>query len=179
LQVKCGGEQPVCKRCAARSDDCVYRLNPTLSYTQRLEERIKELEDQLAATNRSPGSAASAPSAADSVRSTPSGANLSDSSLRARSHPEEQQHHHQQLPPPPTSSTLPFTGLKLDEQGGITYHGATSFFHVPNDRGGPGNEASAAAGMDGQRRARLVTNAWHQRTMENLSDIPVRGDPVS
>lgn len=25
-QVKCGGEQPVCKRCATRNDECVYKL---------------------------------------------------------------------------------------------------------------------------------------------------------
>src|SRR4051794_1206990 len=25
-QVKCGGEQPVCKRCVARDDMCVYKL---------------------------------------------------------------------------------------------------------------------------------------------------------
>lgn len=26
LQVKCGGEQPVCNRCASRQDDCLYKL---------------------------------------------------------------------------------------------------------------------------------------------------------
>lgn len=25
-QVKCGGEQPVCQRCAARNDECIYKL---------------------------------------------------------------------------------------------------------------------------------------------------------
>ena len=87
---------------------------------------------------------------------------MSDASARARSHPDDQQ-----------NAAFNFNGLKVDEQGGITYHGATSFFHLPNDRGTHGSDVSNSSDLDVQRRARLVTNAWHQRAMENLTEIPV------
>jgi hypothetical protein len=46
-KVKCAGEQPRCSRCTARNDQCAYKLSPTLSYTQRLEARVYELERTL------------------------------------------------------------------------------------------------------------------------------------
>lgn len=64
-------------------------------------------------------------------------------------------------------------GLKIDDKGGITYHGPTSLFHLPSDRDAPQNELLSQVDTDAHRRERLVTNAWHQRAMENLSDIPV------
>ncbi|PHH78557.1 hypothetical protein CDD80_6668 [Ophiocordyceps camponoti-rufipedis] len=143
-KVKCGGEQPVCQRCAARNDHCVYKLNPTLSYTQRLEERIKELEDQLAGVARSPvlASSSSQPSPVDS--------NDGPSPAIARS----------------------FRGLKVDDKGGITYHGTTSFFNLPSDRFPSASDLLAPADVDVRRRERLVNNAWQQRALENMSDIP-------
>lgn len=64
-------------------------------------------------------------------------------------------------------------GLKIDEKGGITYHGATSLFHLPSDRDKNKTDSLSSIDSDAHRRERLVTNAWHQRAMENLSDIPV------
>ncbi|CAM1504757.1 Fc.00g023480.m01.CDS01 [Cosmosporella sp. VM-42] len=150
-KVKCGGEQPICNRCAARNDDCVYKLNPTLSYTQRLEERIKELEDQLAAVK-------SPPSVVGSSHSSPSVFNGS-----GQDHGRYGDEH---------GMTRSFMGLKIDDKGGITYHGATSLFHLPSDRDATQNDFLSSVDTDAHRRERLVTNAWHQRAMENLSDIP-------
>ncbi|KAI8691646.1 hypothetical protein NCS56_00157700 [Fusarium sp. Ph1] len=147
-KVKCGGEQPICNRCAARNDDCIYKLNPTLSYTQRLEERIKELEDQLAAVK-------SPPSVAASNHSSPGMFNGHDSSRYGDEH-----------------MTRSFMGLKIDDKGGITYHGATSLFNLPSDPHKHKADSLSSIDSDAHRRERLVNNAWHQRAMENLSDIP-------
>lgn len=72
-----------------------------------------------------------------------------------------------------------FEGLKLDDEGSITYHGATSFFQLPSDvahvESPPADNANSPEhDMEGeQRRERLVYNAWQQRALETLSDIPV------
>lgn len=154
-KVKCGGEQPICNRCSARKDDCVYKLNPTLSYTQRLEERIKELEDQLASAKSAP------PSIAASNHSSP-GVFNGDSTSHNRNSAHADDH----------GMTRSFMGLKIDDKGGITYHGPTSLFHLPSDRDTTQNDLLCSVDTDAHRRERLVTNAWHQRAMENLSDIP-------
>ncbi|KAF4447419.1 hypothetical protein F53441_9030 [Fusarium austroafricanum] len=148
-KVKCGGEQPICNRCAARSDDCIYKLNPTLSYTQRLEERIKELEDQLAAIK-------SPPSVPASNHSSPGVWNGHDLSRHVDDH----------------AMTRSFMGLKIDDKGGITYHGPTSLFNLPSDPHKHKPDSISSIDSDAHRRERLVNNAWHQRAMENLSDIP-------
>lgn len=120
-----------------------------MSYTQRLEERIKELEDQLAAVK-------SPPSVAASNHSSPGVFNGSSHDRHVDEH----------------SITRSFMGLKIDEKGGITYHGATSLFHLPSDRDKNKTDSVSSIDSDAHRRERLVTNAWHQRAMENLSDIP-------
>lgn len=125
-----------------------------MSYTQRLEERIKELEHQLASSASSPVFASSssrpsppAPDGHDGPWKRPS-----DQQLLARS----------------------FHGLKIDEKGGITYHGTTSFFNLPSDRGPSAfTDQLAPPATDVQRRERLVNNAWQQRALENMSKIPV------
>ncbi|KAM0217778.1 hypothetical protein ACHAPA_001352 [Fusarium lateritium] len=148
-KVKCGGEQPICNRCAARADECIYKLNPTLSYTQRLEERIKELEDQLAAIK-------SPPSVAASNHSSPGVWNGHDLNRHFDEH----------------AMSRSFMGLKIDDKGGITYHGPTSLFNLPSDPHKHKPDSISSIDSDAHRRERLVNNAWHQRAMENLSDIP-------
>ncbi|CAH0029873.1 unnamed protein product, partial [Clonostachys rhizophaga] len=130
--------------------------NPTLSYTQRLEKRIKELEDHVATLSKSPIS--THPSSSHSSPPSFSSHDVSSQTrLAAENHP---------------SMTRKFRGLKLDERGGVTYHGATSFFHLPSERSTPGNNFLPLTEAPDQRRERLVTNAWQQRALENLSDIP-------
>ncbi|RNJ58569.1 hypothetical protein D7B24_004438 [Verticillium nonalfalfae] len=159
LAVKCGGEQPTCNRCAARLEDCVYKLNPTLSYTARLEQRIKELESQLALAR------ADLPAPTEQRYQTSSPPNTS------RSH---------SVTPDPLGLepgyedfvSESFKGLTVDEKGGITYHGTTSFFQLPDDRPPGFRGLSSSLNQVTKRRERLVANAWQQRALENLSDIP-------
>lgn len=138
--------------CVSGADRC---RNPTLSYTQRLEERIKDLEEQLASVAKS-----STP-VAGSSHSSPSIFGAQDSQAQGRQQTDDHM-------------TRSFRGLKIDDNGGITYHGATSFFHLPNDRTNANVDVSSSGELDIQRRERLVSNAWQQRALENLSDIPVR-----
>ncbi|KAI6782352.1 Nitrogen assimilation transcription factor nit-like protein [Emericellopsis cladophorae] len=161
-KVKCGGEQPVCNRCASRRDECVYKLNPTLSYTQRLEQRIKELEDQLAGHHLSGRSRSP-------ISTHPSSSHSSPPSFSSHDAPSSSR-----VPGDELGVQRRFRGLKVDDKGGVIYQGATSFFHLPNDRtgGGAGNRFLPLTEVDVQRRERLVTNAWQQRALENLSEIP-------
>ncbi|KAH8128027.1 hypothetical protein FP744_10001046 [Trichoderma asperellum] len=162
-KVKCGGEQPMCQRCAARNDECVYKLNPTLSYTQRLEDRIKELEEQLA-------------KATATTTTTPPVATDSKSPISTHSSPSPfggtQQDGRQQID---DSISRSFRGLKIDDKGSITYHGTTSFFNLPSDRTSAVTAVDlhpTAADIESQRRERLVSNAWQQRVLEEHSGIP-------
>lgn len=139
--------------------DCFadYIRNPTLSYTQRLEERIKELEDQLSKAQ----SQASSPAHSQhlGVESQPPS---QDGSVVGHESGEA------------LSGT--FKGLKLDERGVLTYHGATSFFHLPSEYDGHESGAPNSSQSDNPlsgRRERLVNNAWQQRALEDLSAIPV------
>ena len=138
------------QRCANRQD-----RNPTLSYTQRLEERIKELEDQLAARAKSPASVG------------PSSSHSSPSVFVSHDI------HGNPIQTDEKGISRSFRGLKIDERGGITYHGATSFFHLPSDQAHSKNDSQSTIDADLQMRERLVSNAWQQRALENLSDIPV------
>lgn len=167
-KVKCGGEQPMCQRCAARNDECVYKLNPTLSYTQRLEDRIKELEEQLA-------------KATATTTTTPPVATDSKSPISTHSSPSPfggtQQDGRQQID---DSISRSFRALKIDDKGSITYHGTTSFFNLPSDRTSAVTAVDlhpTAADIESQRRERLVSNAWQQRVLEEHSGIPVICSP--
>ncbi|KFX89561.1 hypothetical protein O988_08591 [Pseudogymnoascus sp. VKM F-3808] len=145
-KVRCGGEQPSCKRCVAREETCEYKLPPTLSYTQKLESRVEELERLV--------SQLQIPSAERASGSPQPGSPKPRSGL------------------PPAS----FEGLKFDGQGSITYHGATSFFHLPNatsDKPSTVTVTDPSASLDGERiRQRLVSNAWHQRALETFAETP-------
>jgi hypothetical protein len=73
-----------------------------------------------------------------------------------------------------------FGGLKLDDKGVITYHGSTSFFqsfsHHFDDGGSSPSQAGSSprAHLEGaEKRERLVNNAWQQRALESLTQIPV------
>lgn len=137
--------------------------NPTLSYTQRLEERIKDLEDQLSkaaqqqqsqppTSSSTPQNASGAQSLSSSVGSYPGGPDAGE------------------------GLTGTFRGLKVDERGVLTYHGATSFFHLPSEYAGQDSDMQNLTHPDDPlhgRRERLVNNAWQQRALEDLSEIPV------
>ena len=69
--------------------------------------------------------------------------------------------------------------MKIDDKGAITYHGNTSFFQLPNDHG-PAfqtlmeSEPMLSEDPEMARRERLVSNAWQQRALEDMSATPVR-----
>lgn len=132
------------------------RRNPTLSYTQRLEERIKELEDQLS-KSQSQALSQAQPHASERPMST-----SFDGSYHGHESGE--------------GLTGTFRELKLDERGVLTYHGATSFFHLPSEYTGQEIDAPSSPLSEDPvngRRERLVNNAWQQRALEDLSEIPV------
>lgn len=137
--------------------------NPTLSYTQRLEERIKELEDQVSKARFQPPSSSSQPQQISSESLAPTS---HDGSFLGRESGE--------------GLAGTFRGLKLDERGVLTYHGATSFFHLPSEyagfESGAPNSSHPENPLSG-RRERLVNNAWQQRALEDLSEIPVSSSP--
>ncbi|KIA75370.1 hypothetical protein HK57_00153 [Aspergillus ustus] len=157
-KVKCGGEQPSCARCTRRKETCEYKLNPTLSYTERLENKVKELESYISLTQ--------------------------PNAYAARNARTEQSPTRTALPPllprTPAKRTYSgaFKGLKVDAKGGVTYHGATSFFQLPTsdmsdtlgvqDGGGP----SPILDEGNQRKEKLVSNAWHQRALEAFQETP-------
>ena len=157
-KVKCGGEQPSCGRCIARSETCLYKLPPTLTYTQTLENKVKELERLVSELRDAPASF------------------IQNTSIES--------------PQPPQSSPTPdktaisklagnFEGLTFDDKGGITYHGATSFFQLPTPTAQddiPNSPLDIPTGFDdgGSRRERLVNNAWQQRVLETSFETPVR-----
>lgn len=135
------------------TDQC---RNPTLSYTQRLEERIKELEDQLSRSQ------------SQALSQTPQHASGRPVSTSF----DGSQHSHE----PGEGLTGTFRELKLDERGVLTYHGATSFFHLPSEYAGQEIDAPSSPLSEDPvngRRERLVNNAWQQRALEDLSEIPV------
>lgn len=131
--------------------------NPTLSYTQRLEQRIKELEDQVAHYQKSPPS--THPS---SSHSSPPSFGSHDAHASGIRHSSDD-----------SGVVRRFRGLKMDDHGNTTYHGATSFFHLPSDRMAGSNSFLPLTDNNVQRRERLVHNAYQQRVLENMSEIPV------
>ncbi|GKT50588.1 nitrogen assimilation transcription factor nit-4 [Colletotrichum spaethianum] len=145
-----------------RAADLQPQSNPTLSYTSRLEHRIKELEAQLAAARaHAPGP--SEPSRTSSPSIGPS----------AGQSPMTDPHHFESQDEESVSES--FKGLKVDDKGAITYHGSTSFFQLPGDRPSGSRDHQSTSDHAMQRRERLVANAWQQRALENMSDIPTLG----
>ncbi|KAH6664986.1 fungal-specific transcription factor [Halenospora varia] len=156
-KVKCRGEHPTCNRCLARSEACVYKLGPTLYYTQKLEGRIAELE---AALRHHGGQTSLSPDVAGHVQSIASGESSSAKQALQRQ-----------------VIGASFEGLKFDKEGSITFHGPTSFFQLPAHNSfesplarGPSSTVTIEDGPD--KRERLVANAWQQRLLETLAETP-------
>jgi hypothetical protein len=137
--------------------------NPTLSYTTRLEQRVRFLEALLESQGNSS-------TLAKTQAFDHGGTSLASSSQTAEGSSSSMGNYRKS-----DSSDRSFRGLAVDDKGNITYHGTTSLFQLPHDclRSYGGNDADAVA-QDGQRRERLVANAWRQRALEDLSNIPVK-----
>lgn len=64
-------------------------------------------------------------------------------------------------------------GLRIEDDGRISFHGPTSLFQLPS---GLAREQTSAfhtpPGLD-RRRERLITNAWRERAFEQYTTIQV------
>jgi hypothetical protein len=157
-KVKCGGEQPSCGRCIARSETCLYKLPPTLTYTQKLESKVKELERLVSELRDAPTSF------------------IQNTSIEPPQPAQSSPKHDKRAVSKLAGN---FEGLTLDDKGGITYHGATSFFQLPKPRAQDDKPKSGPLDIPtdlddrGSRRERLVNNAWQQRMLETSFETPV------
>ncbi|KAL1872866.1 hypothetical protein Plec18167_006516 [Paecilomyces lecythidis] len=158
-KVKCNGASPSCSRCAARGEVCVYSLAPTLSYTKTLEARVAQLEDALAKAQ------GHQPQHRERAKDSPHG-----SMGEYYSSPGQQSEHDERGSQQDLSGD--FEGLKVEDDGRISFHGPTSLFQLPS---GVVNETSASTHLTLEleaRKERLINNAWRERAFEQLSVIP-------
>ncbi|KAL5335041.1 fungal-specific transcription factor domain-containing protein [Aspergillus crustosus] len=150
-----------CDQCRKRKVKCggeQPRCARCVTRVEMLENRVIELEATLANTD------AHAPIYAHAGRDFPS--TTSTTWVPSR------------LPAKRTHSGA-IKGLKVDERGAVTYHGATSFFHLPitgvDETPSVRNERDSAVEDDDdgdRRKEKLVSNAWQQRAMEIFLDTP-------
>ncbi|KAL1963916.1 hypothetical protein VTN77DRAFT_7722 [Rasamsonia byssochlamydoides] len=154
-KVKCNGASPSCARCAARGEVCVYSLAPTLSYTKTLEAKIAQLEEALAKLQ-----AERARELENASKPSPQG-----SGDFSKYEPDERE---DGLP----DLSADFEGLKVEDDGRISFHGPTSLFHLPS---GMVNEIASSPHTALEleaRKERLINNAWRERAFEQLAAIP-------
>ncbi|KAL2871838.1 putative C6 transcription factor [Aspergillus lucknowensis] len=158
-KVKCNGASPTCSRCAARGTPCVYSLAPSLSYTKQLEARVAELEDALAKlpSQQSPHTAEGTSSSAASKK-----ASLKPMTSNRRDCNVGDDH----------DLARDFEGLKVEHDGRISFHGPTSLFQLPSGALSPATSSSQLAVQVGERKERLVKNAWRERAIEQLASMP-------
>ncbi|KAL4788578.1 fungal-specific transcription factor domain-containing protein [Aspergillus varians] len=158
-KVKCNGASPSCSRCAARGTPCVYSLAPTLSYTKQLERRVAELEDALAKhqSQRTPEHAEGSPSSAVSAGE----ASINSRTLNRNDGAGDDQ-----------DLSRDFEGLKVEHDGRVSFHGPTSLFQLPSSALNPAASSSQLAVQAGERKERLVNNAWRERAIEQMATMP-------
>ncbi|KAI9932217.1 hypothetical protein MW887_009727 [Aspergillus wentii] len=161
-KVKCNGASPSCSRCAARGEACVYSLAPTLSYTKQLETRVAQLEDALSKIRGQ-----QSPRPELQKGSSPASTGEISSSSPGLSHriKEEEDATERDL-------TRDFEGLKVENDGRISFHGPTSLFQLPS---GVVNETSSSSNLAmamEARKERLINNAWRERAFEQLAVMP-------
>ncbi|KAL4934516.1 putative C6 transcription factor [Aspergillus undulatus] len=156
-KVRCNGASPSCSRCAARGTECVYSLAPTLSYTKHLERRVAELEDALAKSRGQPAEGSPSSSAA-----TASEAGLNS---RSTNNKEGSTGDDQDL-------SRDFEGLKVEHDGRVSFHGPTSLFQLPSGVLNPAASNPQLSVQVGERKERLVNNAWRERAIEQMATMP-------
>lgn len=145
-KVKCDADHPSCDRCRIRGDKCVYKLSPTLSYTHRLEQRVRQLEAALAEakTSRSNGN-----------ENVDLGVNRQVSDEQPSSH----------LSGTPEGSRRVGTDM-------APLHESISLFQLPGNVSvhpvvGKQTEQEFEA-----RKGVLTSTAWRERAFERLTDTP-------
>lgn len=66
-----------------------------------------------------------------------------------------------------------FEGLKVEHDGRVSFHGPTSLFQLPSGALNPAASGSQLAAQAGERKERLVNNAWRERAIEQMATMPV------
>ena len=66
-----------------------------------------------------------------------------------------------------------FEGLKVEHDGRVSFHGPTSLFQLPSGALNPAASSSQLAAQVGERKERLVNNAWRERAIEQMASMPV------
>lgn len=157
---KCDGGQPVCKACMAHGDayKCEYEQAPSLKYTHTLERKVLRLEQYV-----------------EKLR-------LADDEERARllkrpnpTHVKEEQGGEEEEDEAGQLASEQFanelSGLSVDAEGGIRYHGPTSLYATPEftkARTTTSTPDSTSSPYNSDARTQLVRNAWEQRNLEPL-----------
>ncbi|PSN61929.1 hypothetical protein BS50DRAFT_503557 [Corynespora cassiicola Philippines] len=145
-KVKCDAEHPVCKRCRNRSDTCVYRLSPTLSYTQRLEQEVEHLKRELLVAQ---GATRYNQTGIDSASSI---SEFMDTSQ------------------PPLSSVDETIEMEKDAQ--LSLHGTATLFQLPTTTNVRGDKQVRAYEELSAEKENLMNNAWRERAYEKLAELP-------
>ena len=127
--------------------DLLTNRSPTLSYTQRLEQRIEQLQAALLEAQKG--------SVNPAVNETPEDAGLASDS--------------QPSPSPPRA----VEALRIEADGRLSYHGSTSLFQLPDSTHLHAINKSHAAHETASDREILKNSAWRERAYERLADIPV------
>ncbi|KAL5388185.1 hypothetical protein DPSP01_003174 [Paraphaeosphaeria sporulosa] len=147
-KVKCDANHPICNRCKAREDTCVYKLSPTLSYTQRLEQRVEQLQAALLEAQQ----------------------NQTQTKLVKTDTPEAPASASESHPSP--SPPRAVEALRIEADGRLSYHGSTSLFQLPDSTHLQAINRTHADYQNESDKESLVNNAWRERAYERLADIP-------
>lgn len=70
-----------------------------------------------------------------------------------------------------------FEGLKVENDGRVSFHGPTSLFQLPSGALNSAISNPHLAPQAGGRKERLVSNAWRERAMEQMATMAVRPHP--
>lgn len=121
--------------------------SPTLSYTQRLEQRVEQLQAALFEAQNS------------NVKLAVNDTHV-DPDLVSNNQPS---------PSPPRA----VEALRIEADGRLSYHGSTSLFQLPDSTHQHTENRDHAAHETATDKESLVNNAWRERAYERLADIPV------
>jgi hypothetical protein len=130
----------------------ILARSPTLSYTQRLENRIVELEATLTTSGRA---------VTDPPINNAPDDQTSTEEINARAGPSRA-----------------VEDLRVEEDGRLSFHGSTSLFQLPASvRAHVVEQAQADQEMAAKKES-LVNSAWRERAFEKLADTPVGQAPL-
>lgn len=129
-----------------RDNPLIESRSPTLSYTQRLEQRVEQLQAALSKAQK-----------ADENPAT--NEQLESADLACEGQPS---------PSPPRA----VEALRIEADGRLSYQGSTSLFQLPDSTHQVVRTSQSGDGTASDRE-NLQINAWRERAYERLADIPV------